>query len=201
MLKTKLNLRIVAAIAACLAVTAVFASCDKKTNGDDDDDDGGGGGKREISAEEKKLVGSWGRFTGYNHLGNVGSSGYARAYVYIFNSDGTFLRYIALNSFTFVGGMQSFSSTTENFVKGIFEIKNNKINFSNVVFYTRILTANDKWRDVGTRSVTRTTLQSIPTSGFKSIDLEPEEYKLISTSILGVGKDDYGDFLEFELNW
>ena len=55
MLKIKSNLRKVATIVACLAVSTMFASCDKN-----DDDDGNGGGKgRELTAEEKKLVGFW----------------------------------------------------------------------------------------------------------------------------------------------
>ena len=51
MLKKRFNLRILATIVACLAVTAVFASCDKDGN---DDDDGGGSGKIDT-----KLVGKW----------------------------------------------------------------------------------------------------------------------------------------------
>ena len=50
MLKVRTNLRIVAAIVACLAVTTIFATCGK--NGDDDD---GGGGTQKNSP----IVGVW----------------------------------------------------------------------------------------------------------------------------------------------
>jgi len=53
MLKNRFNLRIVAAIVACLAVTTMFISCDK-ANGDDDNGNGKG---RELNANEKELVG------------------------------------------------------------------------------------------------------------------------------------------------
>ena len=55
MLKNRFNLRIVAAIVACLAVTTVLVACDK-TNGDDD---GNGDGKIDT-----KLVGNWHVLTG-----------------------------------------------------------------------------------------------------------------------------------------
>ena len=52
MLKKRFNLRILAAIVACLAVTAVFASCDKDKDGDGDDN--GGSGKI-----DHPIVGVW----------------------------------------------------------------------------------------------------------------------------------------------
>ena len=51
MLKKRTNLRMVAAMIACLAVTIVFVSCGK------DGDDGGGG--RDLTDKEKELVGVW----------------------------------------------------------------------------------------------------------------------------------------------
>ena len=53
MLKFRTNLRIVVAIVACLAVTTMFASCDKDKDGDDD---GGGTPSGKI---DQKLVGMW----------------------------------------------------------------------------------------------------------------------------------------------
>ena len=70
MLKKRFNLRILAAIVACLAVTAVFASCDKDGN---DDDGGGGSGKI-----DQKLVGSW-IYDGLDYN-----------YIYKFQKDGNF---------------------------------------------------------------------------------------------------------------
>ena len=55
MTKNRFNLRKVATIVTCLAVTTMLVACDK-TNGDDDDDNGNG---RELTADEKKLVGFW----------------------------------------------------------------------------------------------------------------------------------------------
>ena len=73
MLKKRFNLRILATIVACLAVTAVFASCDKDSSDDDDIED-----KRELSVKEQKLVGVWESFF---MLWN---------YSYQFKADGTF---------------------------------------------------------------------------------------------------------------
>jgi hypothetical protein len=53
MLKMRLNLRKVAIIFACLAVTTMFAACDNK-NGDDEDGDGTQSGKI-----DQKLIGIW----------------------------------------------------------------------------------------------------------------------------------------------
>jgi len=50
MTKFRLNLRRVAVIVACLAVTMMFAACDNK-KGDDDE--------RVLTAEEEELVGVW----------------------------------------------------------------------------------------------------------------------------------------------
>ena len=52
MTKVRINLRKVAIVFACLAVTAVFAMCDDKKNGDDEKG-------RELTAKEKELVGVW----------------------------------------------------------------------------------------------------------------------------------------------
>ena len=96
----RLNLRKVAMIVACLAVTMMFAACDNK-KGDDDNGNGGGNGKdRELTNEEKKLVGDWvwGTFVPgmWYDLGNCyeefrGSSSYVGAYK--FDVDGTY-RYV-----------------------------------------------------------------------------------------------------------
>ena len=65
MTKVRMNLRKVAIIVACLAVTAIFAACDK-TNDDNgggkkpNDDETNDDEKRELSVEEQKLVGTWG---------------------------------------------------------------------------------------------------------------------------------------------
>ena len=61
MTKNRFNLRKVATIVACLAVTTMFASCDGK-NGDDDDN-GNGGGKIDT-----KLVGKWEFMTNYYYF-------------------------------------------------------------------------------------------------------------------------------------
>ena len=70
MTKQKLNLRKVAIIFACLAVTTMFASCDR-TNGDDD--------KNSNEKIDKKIVGSW-----------EWRKSYSEIYAYNFRADGTF---------------------------------------------------------------------------------------------------------------
>ena len=69
----RFNLRMVAAVVACLAVTTMFASCDK------DGDDSGGGGKIDT-----KLVGEW-EFRLY-----YSSSNYTTYYC-SFRNNGTFI--------------------------------------------------------------------------------------------------------------
>jgi hypothetical protein len=60
MTKVRLNLRKVATIVACLVVTTMFASCDKK-NGDDDN---GGTSTGKI---DTKLIGEWSYSDGSEH--------------------------------------------------------------------------------------------------------------------------------------
>jgi len=72
MTQIRLNLRNVATIVACLAVTTMFASCDK-TNPDD-----GNGKDRVLTNEEQKLVGVWSTY--YQGF----------SYYYNFRNDGTF---------------------------------------------------------------------------------------------------------------
>jgi len=74
MLKKRFNLRILAAIVACLAVTAVFASCDKDGNDDDETTSGN---------IEKKIIGRW-QTTGYDPY-NV-----KYTYTYFFLENGRF---------------------------------------------------------------------------------------------------------------
>ena len=103
MLKVKLNLRKVAMIFACLAVTTVFATCGK--NGGDDND----GNERVLTDKEKELVGVW-----------VPRPEYAIDYAggIEFKADGTFLCIIKNNS----GAVRS--ETTQ---KGNFKIQGDKI--------------------------------------------------------------------------
>ena len=83
MFKNRLKLRKVATIVACLAVTTMFASCDK-TNGDDDDD-GGGATAGKI---DQKLVGFAWR-AGLVHYGFI--------YLY-FYPNGEFTQEVRMNS-------------------------------------------------------------------------------------------------------
>jgi hypothetical protein len=76
MFKVRMNLRRVAAIVACLAVTTMFTACD---NGDDDD---GGGGNTDT-----KLVGNW-----------VYTTTSGNTYYYQFANDGSFYYYQRMGS-------------------------------------------------------------------------------------------------------
>ena len=95
MTKRRFNLRKVATIVACLAVTTMFASCDK-TNGDDDDKNGNISGKI-----DKDLVGKWDRNSHINNTWIDKSNNFVYAGEYYvfhaeaweFYSDGTFLYY------------------------------------------------------------------------------------------------------------
>ena len=102
----RLNLRKVAMIVACLAVTTMFASCDGKNGGDDDD--GNGGGK--IDA---KLVGTW-------ELSEVWGS-LIYYYYYTFNQDGSFV----------YGQTRSTQMTNAS---GKYAAANGKITFTNISF-------------------------------------------------------------------
>jgi hypothetical protein len=77
MLKIRTNLRKMATIVACLAVTTMFASCGK--NGDD-------GKGRELTAVEKELVGTW--FSG--------AAGYLQ-----FRDDGTYTMHSYLGVYAY----------------------------------------------------------------------------------------------------
>ena len=97
----KTKMRKVATIVACLAVTTMFASCDKK-NGDDD---GNGNGKgRTLTAEEKKLVGDWyrGNISGGKYNSNTGVYlGFTGIGVFqTFNADGTYYYHVISRSIT-----------------------------------------------------------------------------------------------------
>ena len=83
----KFQMRKVAMIVACLAVTIMFAACDK-TNGDDDD--GNGGGKN-----DSKVVGTWTRH-------NVSPLEY---YNFVFDKNGNFNYYIVgtLSEYSYKG--------------------------------------------------------------------------------------------------
>jgi hypothetical protein len=82
MLKVRLNLRKVAMVFACLAVTIVFATCGK--NGGDDND-GNGGGKIDV-----KLIGTWSYDSGGEH------------HNYFFIKDGT-AKFFITGSMTYQG--------------------------------------------------------------------------------------------------
>jgi len=58
MINLRFQMKKVATIVACLAVTMMLAACDKK-NFDDDDNGSGTGKGRTLTAEEKKLVGQY----------------------------------------------------------------------------------------------------------------------------------------------
>jgi len=82
MLKIKTNLRIVAMIIACLAITTMLATCGK-TN--DNGDDGVSSGKI-----DSRIIGEWGVTTGSTPT----------RYTYRFNADGTFFMVRAASTMT-----------------------------------------------------------------------------------------------------
>ena len=86
MLKIRLNLRKVATIVVCLAVTTAFSGCG---NGGGDDDGGSGGGS---GNSDTNLVGKWQALVLYSSINSWTSEiEWKNALaVYSFNKDGTF---------------------------------------------------------------------------------------------------------------
>ena len=122
MLKVRMNLRKVATIVACLAVTTIFATCGN--NGGDDDDGNGKG--RELTAEEKKFLGTWnGTYFGISGSANLRAEQFIQ-----FKSDGTYLRRI----YTYVSG--STQHHTQFGYKGNWRVSGGKIYFTNVTVTT-----------------------------------------------------------------
>ena len=169
MTKRRFNLRIVTAIIACLAVTTMFASCDKPSG--DDDENGNGGTTANI---DSKLVGSWGYF------GNK-----TMPKVYIFNQDGTFLYYSAL--------VPDAYSANEFVHKGKYSVNGGKITFTNVSI-SRFDRQNDITirNKIGDRGHAKEMLKT--TTGFVSWTLEPLVYKFIETGIVRIKKEVDEDF-------
>jgi len=98
----RFNLRKAATIVACLAVTTVFASCNKDGDGGGD---GGGGKGRKLTAIEKELVGKYSYGSGgsgywayYSNTYDQWKGGWTYANGIHFKSDGTY------ESFTFASG-------------------------------------------------------------------------------------------------
>ena len=90
MSKVKLNLRKVAMIVVCLAVTAIFAACDE--NKPNDDDNGGISGKENPALKE--WVGTWGYFTTGSWPSSMGG-------IYSHSSGG--YNYYTVGTSTYVG--------------------------------------------------------------------------------------------------
>ena len=112
MTKQKLNLRKVAIIFACLAVTTMFASCDK-TNPDD-----GNGKGRTLTADEKELVGKYstgssgsGYWTYYSYNYNQWKDGWTYSDGLWFKADGTYEGFQFSTGASFIGGGALIKST------------------------------------------------------------------------------------------
>ena len=83
MTKFRLNLRRVAIVFACLAVTMMFAACDNKKGDDDENGDGNGDGGK----IDTKLVGTWELM----EIWNWGGYNYTYYYHFTFDKDGSFV--------------------------------------------------------------------------------------------------------------
>ncbi|MDR2232227.1 MAG: hypothetical protein LBE56_03770 [Tannerella sp.] len=111
----KQHLRKVATIVACLAVTAVFAACEKTNPGGDDDDPKG--------ETDSKLIGTWERSA-------PDPQNYWHYYIWNINKDGTFYWLM--------------STTAEYSYKGNYSVSDGKIYFTNVVFTNDDLVRNER---------------------------------------------------------
>ena len=107
MTKSRFNLRNVIAIATCLAVTTMFASCDKK-NGDDDD------GGTQTGKIDPKLVGEWENKLYYTPT-------VFDTYYCSFRNNGTFISSV-------IG-----SATSQGTLSGNYTVSNGWITLTNVV--------------------------------------------------------------------
>ena len=197
MLNFRTNLRIVVAVVACLAVTTMFASCDKDGDGGDD---GGGTPSGKI---DPKLVGSLGWFDG------GGNSGRRVANVYTFYQDGTFTLYkaVSLYSISSSGG-RSYTNAWETFFKGKYAVNGKQIVFSNTVVLSVTVgvngDANGIWQNVGTRERANIMQSKFPANGYKSYTLDSEEYIVFDDNSIGIGIDEgYGSdgYYHYEKNW
>ena len=112
MTQVRMNLRKVAMIVACLAVTAIFAACDET----DPDDDGGGSGNGKI---DQKLIGHW-RYEGFWE-----QPWYKYYYDYYFDKDGTF-------KYFYTPASNQVGSTTKT--EGKFTVSDGKVYMTEVVY-------------------------------------------------------------------
>ena len=127
MLKIRTNLRKVAAIVACLAVTTMFASCEIEGGGDDDD--GGGTTSGNI---DPNLVGGWiaggaTRLPNYNpktgeYIQYANSYGFATN----FDADGTFVdaSYLTTQSGYTTTRLEMFTAAKYKVVGGTIRLTN-----------------------------------------------------------------------------
>ena len=173
MLKVRLNLRKVAMVFACLAVTIVFATCGK--NGGDDND----------GNIDPKLVGSWGYF---------GDKTVPK--VYIFNQDGSFLHYSAVR-------LNDYMLTAYEYIyKGKYQVDGSTIKFENVSI-ARFDRKNDNENrnKIGDREHAKEMLKT--TKGFETWNLEQKEYKFIETGVVRIFSSDDTDEIrsKFRADW
>ena len=96
MTKFRLNLRRVAIVFACLAVTMMFAACDNKKGDDDENGDGNGDGGK----IDTKLVGTWENM-------EWRSPTILYVYYYTFDKDGSFKYGSSTNALLEVSGKYS----------------------------------------------------------------------------------------------
>jgi len=158
---------------------------------------------RTLSAEEQKLVGTWGWFEG------GGDGGQRIGKVYEFHQDGTFRLYLGASVYSFLSsGTAIYINAYENFFNGNYTVSGNKIVFSDVVTVSITVSANgDKngsWETVGTRGRAAKMQDKFPTNGYHSYELNSEEYKIIDANTIGfAGKTGYGSdgYFHYEKNW
>ena len=123
----RFQMRKVATIVACLAVTTMFAACDKK-NGDDDD--GGGDGKI-----DKEIIGYW----TYSRAGTP----YNKNCYYNFYKDGSFDHLRSDGSLSQAKGNFSTSGKKVYFTNVVNSSNNGDIKCSDTVFEYEIGTDNE----------------------------------------------------------
>ncbi len=136
----------------------------------------------------QQISGSWARFDsdGYN------LSAMYFGEVYIFNQDGTFIHYF---------GSHSQTQASEVWKKGNYQINGSTLSFSNVVSVQFNRFSDEGHHLIGTRDYTQSVISQVPASGYSSSSMESKEVGLVSSGVLGLGRDGNGYFVEFRTNW
>ena len=167
MFKERLNLRKVATIVACLVVTTMFASCDKK-NGDDDGNPPASVGD---PVSVKALVGTWWMI------------GWSDVYYWNFAMDGRFAYYI--------GTVANVSYWNEYFLKGKYRVNGIVIEFYDCQFdsYSSPTGRNAKYFNSDRYDMPKNLLLETSLVDPKNVDDFTVKFEFFNTTLMRIVTD------------